>query len=93
MCEKKDVIPDSAIKKMLENEVPSWQIRTFGVSPKRIARIAKGITSPPRGRPRKFSDSQCMFVIGLALADPEIKNKEIKRAFEEKYNTTMKNSH
>ena len=89
MCENKDIILDTAVKKMLDEGLPSWQIRTYGVSPKRITRISQGIASPPRGKPKKFSDQQCMFVIGLVMADPEAKSKDLRKAFENKYHMTV----
>lgn len=80
---------DDAIRQMLEARLKSRFIRKLHVSPKRIARINKGLPANNPGAPAKFKDYHKKFVVDLVLANPYIKSSEIRSSFESLYHMTI----
>lgn len=67
----KPIMPSECVKALIDQGIPSWQIRKSGVSPQRIAKISRGEIPKKRGRKAKFIDEHRDYVVALAKADLE----------------------
>lgn len=76
---------DSQIENMLCKGFTSRQLRTIGISPKRIARISRGEKGNPPGHPQKFNDDHKSFITDLVFARPSITAAEIQSIFKNKF--------
>ncbi len=70
---------------MLGRNMTSTKIRRCGVSPKRVARIARGEPGNPVGSLRTITVNHGKYISELVLFNPSIKRKDIQKKFNDHF--------
>ena len=82
---------EDQIKRMLDRNMTSVQIRWCGVSPKRVARIARGGPGNHVGAIRNITINEEKCIFELVLFNPSIKGKDIQKKFNDHFGRTILN--